>query len=519
MNRRAGVILLNSLSTYLRMGLGMVLSLLITRTTLQILAETSPTAKEVFGIFMLLTSITTTCQFLNDSTNKAMVRFLSISLHNDDREQSQRWLNNGWLISTAMGTAIAITMAALAPWLVASFNVPEALVVPARQVVWFSAIAQVIAAATQPWYSIMGAEDRYTLINILNVLQQVLTFAGLYVLKFLPFNIMVNLTLVWIVPSVAMGAFLAVWLWLRKPFMRLHWRYFHWQDCRQLFSLGGWSSLISFASSLYERTDQILINLLIGPTANAAYAVVIQLGSAVNRLVTSLTAVLLPTASRIVATGSPWEKQQLILRSTRYVLILAMPCAAGLSIFRREVIELWLGQGFEEAITVLPFTMLLVFSRIPVFVTWPYLTAANQLKLPALAMLFDGIVNVVLSILYVKAFNLGLTGIVLGTLSTNMIRFACFQIPFVAKLIEIPLLQYWQEGYGRPLLSMLWLVPALWLIHLFSLSTLLTSCLLLLAVSAYILWTWFQIFDDYERKLLPDMLNHSLKKKKKTQNQ
>jgi O-antigen/teichoic acid export membrane protein len=518
MKRRASIIFINSLSSYARMGVNMLLSLLITRTTIDILAQNSTAAKEVFGVFMLLISTSTAIQFLNESTQQAMVRFLAISLQNRDLHQTKQLFNSGWVMSTAIGLSIAIIMAVLAPGIVILFNIPEGLIAPAKYVVWLSALAQFINAMSQPWYAILSAEDRYTLINILNVLQQILILLGLNLLRFLPVDLLVGMSLVWLTPGVIMAVLLAGWVTLQKPFLRLDWRSVRWQECKKLFSLGGWSSLIGFASTLYERTDQILINLLLGPAFNAIYAVVIQLGSALNRLVTSLTTVLLPTAAKISDSGSVWEKQQLILRSTRYVLTLALPGAVGIAIFRQEIVDLWLGKGFEEAISILPLTMFLVFCRIPIFVTWPYLTAANKLKLPAFAILLDGICNVFLSIWYVKAFNLGLAGIVLGTLSTNLLRFTLFQIPLVARLIELPVAQYWLKGYSRPIMPMLWLVPTLWLIEQWKFSSTITILLLVITGALYTISVWFWVFDEYERQLFIGMFNHLLQPKKSSIN-
>ena len=264
MKRRAGVIFLNSLSTYARMGISMFLSLFITRTALDVLAQNSPAAKEVFGIFMLLISTSTAIQFLNESTQQAMVRFLSISLQNRDWHQTKQLFNNGWLMSTVIGSSIAVVMAILAPWIITCFNIPEELIAQAKYVVWLSALAQVINAVSQPWYAALSAEERYTLVNVLSVLQQFLILIGLNLLRFLPVNLLVGMTLVWLTPGAIIGILLAGWLTLKKPFLRLDWHVINWQDSKKLFSLGGWSSVIGFASNLYERTDQILINLLLG---------------------------------------------------------------------------------------------------------------------------------------------------------------------------------------------------------------------------------------------------------------
>lgn len=510
MRQRAGTVLINSLSSYARMGISLVLGLLITRCALETLSQTSPVAKETFGIFMLLISVATATQFLNESTQQAMVRFLSISLHNEDPHTTQRWFNSGWVMSTTIGGLVAIVMVAAAPWIISVFNIPEAMVAPAQLMIGLAALAQVINATTQPWSAALSADDRYTLLNVLFVVQQGLTLSGLQLLPVLPVDPLIGLSLVWFTPSAVVGIALAIWVALKQPFLRLSWQSVRWQDCQQLFALGGWSSVIGLASNLYERTDQILINLLIGPAGNTIYAIAVQLGGALNRLVTSFTSVLLPTAARVAASGSVTDKQQLIVRSTRYVLILALPCAVGVALFRREIIELWLGKGFEAVIIILPLTILLMLCRIPIFVTWPYLTAANRLQLPAIAIFCDGIVNVFLSIAYVKIFHLGLVGIVLGTLSTNLIRFVFFQIPFVARLVELPLSRYWIEGYTRPIVSMLWFVPLLWWLQLHQFSFAITLIGLLITGVLYFGFTWFYVLNNDERKLILSLLNQRL---------
>lgn len=420
-------------------------------------------------------------------------------------------------MNTVLGSSVAMVMLLFSSTLVSLFNIPDNLEFQAKYVICILAFIQIANSMLQPWGAVLNAEDRYLLTNMLSLWQQVLVFVGLNLIRFIPISPLVGLSIIWTLPSLLTNTGVAIWLISKKPFLRLDYHYISWVDCRNLFSLGGWSSLISFASSLYERTDQVLINLMLGPVFNAAYAVVIQLGNSVSRLVTALTDVLLPTASRIASGGSVWEKQQLIIRTTRYVLILALPCAAGITIFRQEIIELWLGRSFQEAINILPLTIFLVFCRIPIFVTWPYLTAVNQLKLPALTMLLDGVINVALSVFYVKAFNLGLAGIVLGTLSTNIIRFTCFQIPFVARLIELPVIEYWKQGYGRAVLSMLWLTPSLYLIYWLNLDNFLTILMLVLVSLMYIVWVWFRVFEPYERNLFSE-ISARISSKRKVEN-
>jgi len=490
------------------MGIGLFIGLAITRIALHRLADSPHGAQETFGIFMLLTAIGFTSHFLNDSLQKALVRFLAISLDTGNQMQTRRLFTSGWLMNISIGIPLAALLALVAPWLVEWFRVPQALATDAKYSIWILALGHVVTVMAQPWGAALLAADGYTVNNFLALAQQTLVLVGVSSVHMLPVAPLSELMLIWTAPGACIAVLLAGWMVLHQPLLRLHWRFVHWEDCRQLWTLGGWSSMVSIGSNLYERTDQVLINLLLGPAFNAFYAVVIQCESYIGRMVTVLTDVILPTASKIAVSGSIWEKQQLVLRATQYGLILAVPCVVAVTIFRRELIELWLGAGFEESIKVLPLAMLLMLCRTPNFVSWPYLTAVNRLKWPALAYIVDAVANVALSILYVMAFDLGLTGILLGTLSTFLLRFALFQGPYLAKQIELPIGRYWKEGFGRPMLSLLWLIPCLWLIQWLSLSGTMTLALVIGTAALYCLWTWLYLFEDYERTLFGNLFSH-----------
>jgi O-antigen/teichoic acid export membrane protein len=255
------------------------------------------------------------------------------------------------------------------------------------------------------------------------------------------------------------------------------------------------------ATSLYERTDQVLINLLLGPTFNAYYGVVVQLQSYVSSLVGALNGVLLPTATRLSVSGSDWERQQLLLRATRYALLLAIPVVSVLTVVRRPLVRAWLGPGFDAAADVLPLGMLIVLLRAPNAVTWPALTAMNRLKWPALVLLADAVANVVLSIVYVRVLGLGLAGVFLGTLSASTLRFAFFQGPYTARLTGLPPRRYWREGLGPPVLGLLFLAPASLAIERLAAGVPGTFALLALVNAAYAVGVWRWIFDPFERAL------------------
>ncbi|MGH9915268.1 MAG: hypothetical protein ACRD63_08285, partial [Pyrinomonadaceae bacterium] len=455
--------------------------------------------------FVLLMSVMSTSLFLNESLQKASVRYLTICFHGTDKDAIRRFFHASWAMSMVFGLVITFCVLIGAPFLISLFNISSSLSLQAIRVMQIAAFSHGVVSILQPWTASLLAQDRYTLNNVLNTLQQFLILFGLVLLSFIPVNFaggpLVQLAIVWLGPAVLIPLGTAAYVNFRSPLLRLNFKFLQWNECKQVISLGGWSTVVGLGSSLYERLDQIIINLFLGPVFNTFYGVVVQLENYVSRIVTALSEVILPTATRLGATGSRWEKQQLIVRATRYALTLALPCAGSIIVFRREIIEIWLGKGFAEAIYILPLAMLLMSLRVPMFITWPYLTAVNKLKWPAVALLIDALINVPLSILYLKIFHLGLFGVVLGTLSTNVVRFVFFQSPYIARQIEMPVWKYWNEAYTRPLVSAILFFAILFGIEWSSPSIIVTALAVALASAFYALSTWYWILEEYEQNL------------------
>ena len=504
------------MSAYARMGIGLIISLLITKTALSVVADNSATAKEVFGVFILLISMISFGDFVNDSLQKSFIRFLSISIHRGDSTHTIELFRSGWLVSLGLGIILSSVAVILIPRLLHLFDISSELSDQARHAVLVISVINIAKAAVQPWVSALQAKDKFAVENTRILVERILILLGLYFLPYIKFPILIKLSVVWLSPAIITMVPVCLWMSLHYPEFRLQRRRPSWHHCKPLFILSSWSSLTGLASNFYERTDQVLINILLGPVYNAFYAIVLQFESMVSSVTSALTQVALPTASRLADSGSLWEKQQFVIRATKLILAVTLPFAVALSVFRQELVKLWLGEGFGPVSKVLPLAMLLITCRAPNVVTWLYLTAIGRLKWPALLMLADGIVNIGLSVFYVVILKQGFIGILMGTVSTSILRFIIFQGPYTAKHIGLASCEYWKRGFLRPLASTLWLGPLFWTIQACVSSSLYQVAFAGLTGCLYAGWVWAVVFDNYERSLLKDIMVRPFKRDAET---
>lgn len=512
MARRATVIFINSLTSYIRMGLGLLIGLLTTRVALRVLADDPAHAKAIFGTFAVLLSIVGFTIFLNESLQAALVRFLAVAIHRDDRVQAKRLFSTGWAMSTIVGGIVAAVIAVAAPWLIRLFNIPPGLLAEARGTLWLMAGTHFLTAALQPWQAAVMAEDRFTLLNVTGLLQQAMILGGVVALQWLPGFRLLGLAAAMLLPVVLMMGVLAAWVAAKRAWFRLSLREIGQDKCRELLGMAGWNSLAAFSCSLLDRANQVVTNLLLGPAFNAAYAVTNQFQGYVVRCTNVLPSVLLPAASQIAVHGQQEHKQQLLVRATRYTLALAVPMTIGLSVFRAELLWAWLGPGFDEAIRVFPIAMLIVLVQCAAAASSIYMNASNRLRLPALVALMDGCTNVAMGLFFILVLRLGLSGIFLGTFLTSVFSRGLFFTAYAARLVGMRPVAFWRTAFVGPFLSIIWLLPVLVLIQRADLAPALFWPLIVGIVAAYAVWVWFTLFGSFERQLFAVWLKASLRR-------
>src|SRR5262245_1211580 len=121
---RADRILVNSLSSFGRMGVGFLLGLATTRVALHVLAPEAVDARSLFGVFALLVTVSTTSSFLNESVRHALVRYLAL-IPPGDKDATRSMMSTGFAWAATTGVAVSTTIVVAAPWVVSLLTVPD----------------------------------------------------------------------------------------------------------------------------------------------------------------------------------------------------------------------------------------------------------------------------------------------------------------------------------------------------------------------------------------------------------
>jgi O-antigen/teichoic acid export membrane protein len=213
----------------------------------------------------------------------------------------------------------------------------------------------------------------------------------------------------------------------------------------------------SVATLLFDNTDALVISAMpeLGVAQIAAYDVGTRLQRVVRPFVDAFVLALSPGLVALAARGDTRGLRENVTAHTRQLLLLGMVPTVGLSCIAQPFVTHWVGEQFVAR------SVPVMWVALASAVLWgpgPYcarlLIAVSRLRFATVGGIAAGILNLALSIFFVRALGLGLLGVAAGTL-VSVILWCDIALGFeVCRVLNLRPLTYMREVWLRPALAL-----------------------------------------------------------------
>lgn len=192
-------------------------------------------------------------------------------------------------------------------------------------------------------------------------------------------------------------------------------KYIDLRKIKEIASLGVKFFIIQIASLVIFATDNMIITQLFGPDQVTPYNVVFKLFSIITMGHGIIVATLWSAYTDAYVKGDiKWIKETLTKLN-----ILMIPIIIGvfiLIIFSREIINIWVGSNIK-----FPFLLSGLMGIYVIISVWNniylyFVSGIGRINPQMYAAIFGGIINIPLSIFFAKYLDMGISGVILGTI-------------------------------------------------------------------------------------------------------
>ena len=354
------------------------------------------------------------------------------------------------IYGSACGVLLTLGFAYLTPHLINTES--TALLSDAGVLVLSMGLAACITMPTYVFAGIIVGNRRFDILNLINALTDVFLVAA--VLSCILFGAGLKIMGLCVLTRELLNGAGKYWGARRiAPDVRVRPRWADWPMFREVLGFSSKSIVDDLSKFLQIQVSVLVVVSVMGPAGLALYSRPRALIGITTRFVMGFARVLVPAASAFHDQHSPKALGELLIRSTRYGLFLALPPTLGMLILGGAILRVWMGDRSYADNNILP---ILVIGYLPLFAqqpTYHILLGLASHGLAGMASLIGSIVGAVMSILFVGVFNWGLDGAALAAAIPVFLVNLCV-LPYAGcRAAQLPLLRYLRETLPTPLLS------------------------------------------------------------------
>lgn len=343
----------NSVLLFIRMALLMAINLAAVRYV------RSGLGIEDYGILNAAMGIVLMLTFLKSILATSTQRFISMALGKGDIFAACDSFSVSVKISRVMSCLVFLGMETIGLWFVGTqMNCPESRYT-AMIIVYQLAIVNFIFTLLQvPYLAVVLAYERMGIFAIVTILEGVINLAAALLLFIVPCDKMIFYSLMLALSNIF--GYIFYLAYTRQRMEEITYRkvtdkkLYH-----QVLSFSGWTIYGSVAGALMLQGNMLALNVYVGPIANAAFAVALQLYNAISSFGNNVIMAVRPQMVMNYSKGDYRQLNRLLILSTLALLGLLGVILVILEVWMPEILSLWLGQ--VDDITI-------VFSRLMIIV-------------------------------------------------------------------------------------------------------------------------------------------------------
>jgi O-antigen/teichoic acid export membrane protein len=295
--------------------------------------------------FVILSYLATTAFGFNNT----YIRYTADYRSRNENGKLNELLSTGLITMSGFSAVILGVLWLLIPSLLSLLGIDPDLHETARLLLLGTAAIFVLNTGLAGFQCILEGEQRIVLVR---KIASVIEIALILVFFETGFGVFALLWafVVRLVVTIILCAFFAYRVF---PFLRVSVRLYRKEALKAFTGFGNQMNLLGLLALLINSLDRIFITKILHLQAVGVYEIGRKLPNMGLMLPGAIAGTLMPAASHLEGSSQQQRLKRLYLASTRYLMMLSSMPYAFLILFAPQIIETWVGPGFDESVYVM----------------------------------------------------------------------------------------------------------------------------------------------------------------------
>ena len=396
-----------------------------------------------YGIWALVLQLTGYMGVVDVGLRSALVRFVSSAHTRKDQDGLNRLLSNTIMIYGVAAPLSLVAGGLLAVFVLPHMHIGAAMLRTAQITLLIAALIMCCDFLFATFHASLAGLSRWDLINSLGI-SNVFLRTGLIVVFLQHGYGLITLALIQLGTNLA--TYLTEIVMIRRllPAFRFIWERPDRERMRPVLQHSWYSLLLSLANRVNYQMDTIVIALFLPVGQVTFYVIGLRLIEYLRDVLNATTMITSPLVSSLEAAGESDRISALLIRGTRYSLLIAFVGVAIFLTLGTDFINLWMGPQFAapsgDVLIILALGLLPSATQ---FASSHVLYGLSKHRINLNWTVIEAVLNLAFTLLLVRRF--GILGVAAGTTAANIFIRGWFYPQSFLKALAIP----WREYLGK----------------------------------------------------------------------
>lgn len=327
----------NTILLYIRMFVMMLISLITVRLVLRILGI------EDYGIYNAVGGVVTSMSFLTSVLTNASQRFFAVELAKNEANEINTLFSSMMAVYIVICILIILILEIGGLWLIDNkLTIPTERVEVAYLVFHVSLATFIVNVLTAPLTALIIAHERMDIFAYVSLFESIGKLILVCLLYLTTTDKLLAYSLSLLLIAVLVNAFYQFFVYRNiKIKLRL---VFDKNIIKSVLGYSSWTLFGTTAGVVNMQGNSILLNIFIGPIANAAFAIANQVSALVQQFSSSFYTAVAPPLTKSYSSGETDYMNNLFWFSSKAMFLLPFIVLFPIFIQTEYVLKIWLGE-------------------------------------------------------------------------------------------------------------------------------------------------------------------------------
>jgi O-antigen/teichoic acid export membrane protein len=389
--------------------------------------------KDAYGVVVLALALVGNTNILEAGFGLSVTKYVAEYRAKGDWQRLLQIINTNLVISTILGIVMCSVLMLINEFFLEKiFTIPPELVIDTRNMLRPLIMLSIVEFWAVSLIRVSEGFQQYTLARSMELIKWVLRALFVFISVQKGYGL----------PGIGV-AFLAAGILnlivvyfkviIQDPNLRLSPALSSKESFRELFGFSIWIFTAKVFAFLSYRIDVIVLGIFLPPANLTYYNVAFKVYDILRYGLSLISSTLVPVASELNAVMDRKRLSLLFEKSTKYSILIMCPLFIVFYYYMDLIIHLWVGDGFETAVTLGRLFIVSIFAMSFITSGTEMTVGVNKVKMLVKFNAIATAINLALSIYLVR--EIGAPGVVIGTVAGSFVILLTY-LPSMIKLFD-----------------------------------------------------------------------------------